>query len=363
MVKPFEEIYRGKTVVVTGHTGFKGSWLSLWLSELGARVVGCSLDPPQDSMYPIVAPSVDKDLRCDIRDAEALADLIRDARPDFVFHLAAQPIVLESYRDPLTTVAVNVLGTAHLLEAVRALDKVCHTVVVTSDKCYLNREWEFAYRECDPLGGKDVYSASKAAAEILVASWEQSFFREAGKGQLATARGGNVIGGGDFASDRIFPDCMRALAAGHSVEVRSPNAVRPWQHVLDCLSGYLRLGEWLASGLASKHDEMRSFNFGPPSEAQRPVRELVEEILTCWPGEWTDVSDPTAPGEAGRLSVSIERSATVLGWKPTWDFTQSVSSTVEWYRENAEGGDLDALRQLMKDQVSRFVKDMKLDAL
>ena len=359
-MKSFGDIYRGKTVLVTGHSGFKGSWLALWLSELGARVAGCSLDPPEDSLFPIVAPAVGEDFRGDIRDAEALTDLVQRVEPDFVFHLAAQPLVLESYRAPLDSLTVNVLGTAHLLEALRGLDHPCHCVVVTSDKCYLNREWEFAYRETDLLGGHDVYSASKAAAEIVAAAWEKSFFRELGRGHVATARGGNVIGGGDFAENRLVPDCMRALAEDRPIEVRRPDSVRPWQHVLDCLSGYLRLGEWLASGDAADHESMRSFNFGPPPEAQRPVRELVEEILRCWPGQWSDASDPNAPHEAGRLAVSIERAGSILGWRPTWSFAETVHRTVDYYRAHYDGASREELANRLREQIAQFTEAMNL---
>jgi CDP-glucose 4,6-dehydratase len=242
-----------------------------------------------------------------------------------------------------------------LLEAVRAESPDATVVVVTTDKCYENREWAYSYRETDALGGRDPYSASKAAAEIATAAWRASFFDGAEvSGRIATARAGNVIGGGDYADDRIVPDLVRALAAGQALGVRSPGSTRPWQHVLDCLSGYLALARWLATDpSASGHCE-RAFNFGPTQESERTVGDLVEECLRHWPGRWEDLSEPGAPHEATRLAVSIERSRAVLGWRPNWDFPTAVAETIEWYRARTEGASPSELRGIMNRQIAAF---------
>jgi CDP-glucose 4,6-dehydratase len=345
-------IYKGKRVLVTGHTGFKGSWLVTWLELLSAEVSGYGLDPDGISLYGILQPSLTRDERGDVRDLDRLRKVLEEVQPDIVFHLAAQALVGTSYENPLDTVTSNVVGTANLLECVRALPYDCHCVVVTSDKCYLNREWEYAYRENDHLGGRDVYSASKAAAEIITAAWNASFFQS--RGGVATARGGNVIGGGDFTKGRLFPDCVASLAEDKSIEVRNPASIRPWQHVLDCLGGYLRLGEWLLDGSFRGASE-RSFNFGPVAESRRSVAELVEQILGLWPGQWIDRSDPLAPHEAGRLAVSIDRAGAVLGWTPTWEFLDSVRETVGWYRLFYSGGSNEELREETIAQIRRYV--------
>jgi CDP-glucose 4,6-dehydratase len=345
-------IYKGKKVLVTGHAGFKGSWLVTWLELLSAEVCGYGLDPTGISLHGILRPSLTRDERGDVRDLDRLRRVLEEIQPDIVFHLAAQALVGTSYENPLDTVTSNVVGTANVLECLRELPYDCHCVVVTSDKCYLNREWEYAYRENDHLGGRDVYSASKAAAEIVTAAWTSSFFQD--RGGVATARGGNVIGGGDFTKGRLFPDCIAALSEDKSIEVRNPASIRPWQHVLDCLGGYLRLGEWLLDG-SFRQSKERSFNFGPVAESRRSVAELVEQILGFWPGRWIDRSDPLAPHEAGRLAVSIDRAGAVLGWTPTWGFSDSVRETVEWYRKYHNGGTKEELRQETLDQIGRYM--------
>lgn len=353
--------YQGKRILVTGHTGFKGCWLAHWLTGLGAEVFGYALEAEEGSLHSRIGLELSGDFRGDICDRGSVAEVVAEIEPDFVFHLAAQPLVLRSYEAPLETLMTNVMGVANVLEAVRNVANTCHTVIVTSDKCYRNCEWEYAYREVDALGGHDVYSASKAAAEIVTAAWQKSFFHQPGGSHVATARGGNVIGGGDFSADRIVPDCMRALSAGEPVSVRSPKATRPWQHVLDCLSGYLRLGEWLASAAPSEFPNLRAFNFGPSQESQRSVAELVEEILKSWPGSWVDASDPRARHEAGRLSVSIERASSVLGWRPSWTFEETVRHTTDFYRACFEaagtGGDL---KELMNSQINLFSQQANL---
>src|SRR3974390_684224 len=340
----FSGFYQGKRVLVTGHTGFKGAWLSLWLKRLGAEVCGVSLPAPtQPNLHEVIQADVFKSqIPCDIRDLAKLAAAVKTIQPDVVFHLAAQSLVRRSYAEPLATFQTNALGTAHVLEAIRNAELPCVLVIITSDKCYENREWEFAYRENDPLGGYDVYSMSRGSTELVAQAWNRSFFVPDTKlGPVATVRAGNVIGGGDYAEDRIVPDCVRALVANKPILVRNPNAIRPWQHVLECLSGYL----WLASRL---HDEPKSsrlasaFNFGPEPSARQPVRRLVEEILKIWPGQWLDGSNPSSLHEATLLSLSIEKAAELLGWYPVWGFSEAIQRTISWYhqRHTHKGSDM-----------------------
>jgi CDP-glucose 4,6-dehydratase len=329
----FESFYQNKRVLVTGHTGFKGGWLSLWLWKLGARVSGVSLPPPTNpNLYENIRQQVfSSEVESDIRNLDSLVAALKSAQPEIIFHLAAQPVVRRSYAEPLETFQTNALGTANLLEAVRKLELPCPIIVITSDKCYENREWEYAYRESDPLGGHDVYSMSKATAELVANAWNRSFFRPNQKlGPVATVRAGNVIGGGDYAQDRIVPDSVRALMAKKPIPIRNAAAIRPWQHVLECISGYLWLGARLS--VAPKTSPLASaFNFGPEPSARQPVRRLVEEVLKSWPGEWRDASVPGSPHEAMLLSLSIEKAGALLGWYPTWDFTEAVRRSVVWY--------------------------------
>jgi CDP-glucose 4,6-dehydratase len=331
----FGGYYQNRRILLTGHTGFKGAWLALWLKKLGARVTGLSLPAPTNpNLHAVIQPSTfEHEITCDIRDAKASAGAVKEVQPEIIFHLAAQPIVRLSYSEPLSTLDTNVNGTAHLLEAVRTAGINCVTVCVTSDKCYENREWEFAYRENDPMGGHDIYSMSKGAAELVVAAWNRSFFiPNTALGPVVTARAGNVIGGGDYAADRIVPDCIRALERGKAILVRNPKAVRPWQHVLECLSGYLWLGARLAK--EGKNSRIASpFNFGPEPSARQPVRRLVEEVLRHWPGQWTDGSTPGSVHEAVLLSLSIDKAGSLLGWYPTWSFEEAVKRTIVWYHE------------------------------
>lgn len=330
--------WEGRRVLVTGHSGFKGSWLCEMLLGRGAVVSGLALPPEtRPALFDQLGLAVRMDHALgDIRDTGFVTGRLRDVRPEVVLHLAAQPLVRRSYREPLETWATNVMGTAHVLEAVRALDAPCAVVVVTTDKVYENREWEHPYRETDPLGGHDPYSASKAGTELVAASWRKAFFARGGV-RLATARAGNVIGGGDWSEDRILPDLARAFGAGSPLLVRNRHAVRPWQHVLDPLAGYLLLAERLSGEDGARFEE--GFNFGPEPADQRSVGELVEAAWTHWPGEWVDASDPQAPHEAGRLALSIERARGLLGWQPRWDFARAVAETVGWYRDVAGGAD------------------------
>ena len=332
----FQSTYSGKAVLVTGHTGFKGGWLSIWLLRLGARVVGYSLEPPTT---PCLFESSGlaaflQDVRGDIRDTEKLARVIGETRPDFIFHLAAAPLVLDSYTNPFETFDVNVMGTLSVLEAVRRSGSMCSMIAVSTDKCYANREWEYGYREHDPLGGRDPYSASKAAMEIAVASFRASFFSpnsSANAGvRVASARAGNVLGGGDWASNRIVPDIVRAFHAHEVLSVRSPRAIRPWQHVLEPLSGYMALGAALASSEGEKFAS--AWNFGPNPTDVFTVKDLVETIVRVWgSGTWRANTDLDAPHEAGLLRLSIDKATSRLGWRPVWSFEETITRTIRWY--------------------------------
>jgi CDP-glucose 4,6-dehydratase len=337
----FGNVFRNRSVWLSGHTGFKGAWLAEWLLGLGAEVHGFALPPATEpSLFEQLglAKRVHHEIG-DLRDTTTVRRSIEKTQPDFVLHLAAQALVRVSYEQPLETYAVNAMGTVHVLDALRALRKPCAAVFITTDKCYENTESRHAYRETDPLGGFDPYSSSKAAAEIAIASYRRAFFQEHPV-KIASARAGNVIGGGDWARDRIVPDCIRALQNNAPIPVRNPRATRPWQHVLEPLSGYL----WLAALLAQSPSPavMSAFNFGPDHEANRTVAELVQEVLKHWPGRWEDKSDPKAVHEAELLELSIDKARALLGWSPVWHFPTAISQTVQWYREPAKKRELTA---------------------
>lgn len=346
----FGGAYRGRRVLLTGHTGFKGSWLALWLQALGAEVCGLSLDPDtQPAHWDQLGLTLAADLRQDIRDADGLARAVRDLRPDTVFHLAAQPLVRDSYKDPLATWATNVMGTANLLQAVRGVDSVRAVVVVTTDKCYENDESGRALREDDSLGGHDPYSASKAGAELVAQSWRRSFFEPAGGALLATARAGNVIGGGDFSRDRLIADLARATAASQPLQVRSPDAVRPWQHVLDSLSGYLLLGQRLLQG--DRHAQ-GAWNFGPAPDDACTVREVLGRMQKLWPGlAWQPTPGPQ-PHEATLLRLDTRKARDQLGWQPTWRLDEALAATAQWY-----GAWLAAGTCCTREQLDRYLRD------
>jgi len=328
------KIYNGKTVLVTGHTGFKGSWLSLWLDSLGANVIGLSNNIPcTPSNYE--ASGVDErvvDIRVDIRDSEKVKEIVLNYKPDFVFHLAAQALVRPSYEFPLETFSVNAMGTANVLNALCSLNKSVVAVMITSDKAYDNVEWVWGYRETDSLGGKDPYSASKGMAELVIRSYVNSFFNKEDNVRIGITRAGNVIGGGDWAKDRIVVDCMKAWANSESVDIRSPNATRPWQHVLEPLSGYLVLGAELQRSI-EKHGE--AYNFGPPAHNNYSVQMLIEEMSKYWDKVcWNDVSSTLHNlHEAGLLKLNCDKAQSDLKWKPTLQFEETVQMTVEWYKE------------------------------
>lgn len=348
--RPDPAFWQGKRVLLTGQTGFKGSWLMLWLRELGAEVYGMALlGETTPCLFDQLFPTGDVGhFIGDIRDAALVRQRVAQAAPDVVLHLAAQPLVLRSFNDPLTTWQSNVLGSAHILDALKGCERPVAVVMVTTDKVYENREWVHAYRETDRLGGYDPYSASKAACEILIDSYRKSFFADSPV-RVASARAGNIIGGGDWSENRILPDLVRAVSQGITLEVRNPAAVRPWQHVLDPLAGYLCLAErlWQDASVAE------AFNFGPDTADQQPVRALVEAALQRWPGEWRDASDPDMPHEAGRLMLSTDKARSKLGWHPQFSFDQAVAHTIDWYRAVHEGA---SPREYTLRQIADFGK-------
>lgn len=331
--------YENKTVLLTGHTGFKGSWLSAWLTSLGANVVGLSIDlTGETSNFEAskIGELVD-DHRVDIRDIDAVRAVVEQAQPDFIFHLAAQALVRPSYENPLETMSTNAMGTANILDAARCLDKPVVMVMITSDKAYDNVEWVWGYKETDALGGKDPYSASKGMAELAVKTYVASYFNKPDSNvRVGIARAGNVIGGGDWAVDRIVPDCMVAWSEGKTVDIRSPHATRPWQHVLEPLSGYLALGEALYNE-AKLHGE--AYNFGPPANANHSVSELIDAMAEFWDSvHWNDVSqDENHVHEAGLLKLNCDKALFELQWQPTMVFEETVKMTVEWYKAYYEG--------------------------
>jgi CDP-glucose 4,6-dehydratase len=352
----FGSFYSNKRVFLTGHTGFKGSWLAEWLLLLGAEVHGYALDPqPHEVLYGQLGleQRLARDTRGDLADRSKLDQALADANPDVILHLAAQPLVRLSYEIPVETFATNVMGTAHVLDAVRRLGRPCTVICITTDKCYENREWLHAYRENDAMGGHDPYSASKGAAELVISSFRDSFFSRQAGGQgikLASARAGNVIGGGDWAIDRIVPDCIRAIRAGQPIAVRNKIATRPWQHVLEPLGGYL----WLAASLANQPDLASSFNFGPALTSNRTVADLVCQLLNHLPGEWIDASDPNAPHEASKLNLAIDKAFHLLGWQPVWDFPTTIAMTAGWYHGEAEG---DSPGELTRSHIQTYQDD------
>jgi CDP-glucose 4,6-dehydratase len=338
-------IYRDKRVLITGLTGFKGIWLGLWLRELGADLSGLAL-PPLPEMTS-GWPGLVNELPCihgDIRDPQVVASALEVTQPEVVFHLAAQPLVRKSYADPLRTYTTNVMGTAHVLEAVRQTDSVRATVIATSDKCYANREWHWGYRENDPLGGHDPYSSSKACAEMVAATYRQSFSQSRGCRSLATARAGNVIGGGDWAEDRLIPDMVRALCADKPIHLRRPNAQRPWQHVLEPLSGYLLLG---AALMQDQAESASAWNFGPTDSRTLTVREIADQFVETWGrGTVTQDDHPQGPHEAGYLKLDSSQAVAELGWQPFLESAERLKWTVDWYQawQNQPGSVWDLAR-------------------
>ncbi|MGE5340259.1 MAG: CDP-glucose 4,6-dehydratase [Candidatus Omnitrophota bacterium] len=328
----FKNIYNGRKVLVTGHTGFKGSWLSLWLQTLGAEVHGISLAPrtPDDNF---VVTGLEHKIHhhiCDIRDKKKLMALVETIRPEIIFHLAAQALVKHSFDDPADTFQTNLMGTVNVLEAIRQTPGIRTAVMITSDKCYKNVEWEWGYRETDELGGLDPYGASKACAELAINSFRESFFKIPGSPTVASTRAGNVIGGGDWSEKRIVPDIMRALLAENPIELRNPNATRPWQFVLEPLSGYL----WLGAKMHSEGDRSNGWNFGPEPSNIVTVGTLTEKIIHAWgSGSMIDLSTSTTFHEATLLALDIAKARHHLHWRPTLTLTETVAFTVDWYKK------------------------------
>ncbi len=352
----FDDIYRGKKVLITGHTGFKGSWLTCWLMKLGAEVVGLSKDiPTQPSMFEdLELESMVKHHVCDIRDFESLSEIINAERPDVIFHLAAQAIVSTSYDEPTETISTNAIGTMNILEVLRKVTWPCSAVLITSDKSYDNVEWVWGYKETDSLGGKDVYSGSKGAAELIIKSYYHSFFQNKNHPvKLAVGRAGNVIGGGDWARDRIVVDTVKAWSKKQSVEIRCPDATRPWQHVLEPISGYLALGEELLKlGLT----DGEAFNFGPRAEQNRTVIELLTTMADKWtadiPAKPYTVTDNVPFKEAGLLKLNCDKALFFLKWDATLNYSQTVKMTAEWY--SAYLADESSLFDVTANQIEEY---------
>lgn len=348
---PDPQFWNGRKVLVTGHTGFKGGWLALWLRQMGAEVSGLALAPPtQPNLFDLATIHGDLAHRIgDIGDPATVSEAFAAAQPQIVFHLAAQALVRPSYSQPVATFATNVMGTVHVLEAARTCASVAAIVVVTSDKCYENREWLWGYREDEPLGGRDPYSASKGCAEIVAAAYRQSFF--ANGPWVASARAGNVFGGGDWAADRLIPDIMQAFSAGRPAPIRRPLAVRPWQHVLEPLAGYLTLAEHLVlQGSAFA----QAFNFGPPPDSELPVLAVAQMLQNVWPDAQLDVAHtPQGPHEAGLLRLDASKAKALLQWRPRLGLAESLAWTAQWYRQYAS--DSTQMRELTLSQIRRYV--------
>tara|TARA_B100000795_G_scaffold266766_1_gene250495 strand:+ start:242 stop:1336 length:1095 start_codon:yes stop_codon:yes gene_type:complete len=348
--------YKNKTVLVTGHTGFKGSWLCAWLSTLGARVIGLSDKVPTDPSNFLVSGinNVVDDFRVDIKDNIAVRKVVQKCQPDFVFHLAAQALVRFSYENPIETITTNTIGTANILDALRFLDKSVVAIMITSDKAYDNKEWPWGYRETDRVGGKDPYSASKGMAELVIRSYVESFFNDDKKNvRIGITRAGNVIGGGDWAVDRIVPDCMNAWSNNNSVDIRSPSATRPWQHVLEPLSGYLTLGKILYT---SSDYHGQAYNFGPSSMGNYPVSELIDEMALNWDQvKWTDISQNNLHlHEAGLLKLNCDKALFDLDWQATLNFNETVRMTVEWYKSYYQN-DKKSMNDFTINQIAEYL--------
>ena len=361
----FNDIYAGKRVLITGNTGFKGSWLSVWLRMLGADVYGYSLDPPTEpSMFDTLR--LGEAVRCrkgDIRDRGSLASYVNDIRPDFIFHLAAQAIVSVSYKDPFDTITTNAVGTASVCEAIRTIDWPCTCVLITSDKAYNNVEWIWGYRETDELGGEDIYSGSKGAAELVIRSYWKSFLRHKDNIRLGIARAGNVIGGGDWAKDRIIVDCVKAFSRNEPVEIRSPRATRPWQHVLEPLSGYLTLGWHLSEDRCPGGEP---FNFGPRAEQTKTVLDVVSDLASLWGIDReraVRISDDVPFNEATLLKLNCDKALAYLRWHSTLHYDECIRMTSDWYYEYyvRDNRDLYAFTQAQIEGYTRKAQEQRLE--
>lgn len=357
-IRPFKDIYRGKHVLVTGHTGFKGSWLSFLLIELGAKVIGYALEPPTKPSHFELLKLDMISIIGDIRDRDKLYSTFRTYKPEIVFHLAAQPLVRYSYINPVETFEINVIGTINVFEACKNTDTIRAILNITSDKCYENREWVWGYRENDAMGGFDPYSASKGCAELVTSSYRRSFFNPDDYGRkhnilLASARSGNVIGGGDWGEDRIIPDIVKAISKNKKLYIRNPDATRPWQHVLEPLSGYLVLGQRLLEG---KKEFADAWNFGPSEEDLIAVKTVVDEFKIRWDKLNYEIGINTEKlHEAGLLKLDCSKAHTLLKWRPNWNFKEALDMTVTWYREYYENG-----RLLSAKQLEEYIKSAKM---
>jgi CDP-glucose 4,6-dehydratase len=350
----FGNFYRGKRVFVTGHTGFKGSWLSAWLVKLGAKVTGFALPPTYPESHFELLGLTDRihHIEGNVRDLEHLTRAMAESRSEIVFHLAAQALVQEAYQHPRATFETNVMGGVNACEAVSRVHSVRSLVFITSDKCYRNVNWEWGYRENDMLGGRDPYSASKACAELAFAAYWTSFLSKSGLVNAASARAGNVIGGGDWAKYRLIPDCVRALRKKQTIEIRHPEATRPWQHVLEPVGAYLHLARRLAG--ANGAEFCNSWNFGPNNSANMKVGDVVKDVIRLWgSGEVVVERDPNAPHEDHWLQLNCDRANQYLNWKPTWNYPESISETVDWYRKYHEGVKLPALTEMQIEKYSQ----------
>lgn len=352
----FSNAYHHTRVLLSGHTGFKGSWLALWLQELGAQVTGIALPSASPTNHWDLLQLNMPSYEVDIRDGAKLLATIRETQPEIIFHLAAQSLVRRSYLDPIETWSTNIMGTANLLEACRHVPSIRAVVVVTTDKCYENEEWPWGYRESDRLGGHDPYSASKACAELVTASYRSAFFHSTDSPLLASARAGNVIGGGDWAADRLIPDLARAYSTGNELEVRSPRATRPWQHVLDSLSGYLALGQRLLAGDSAA---ATAWNFGPGPEANQTVATVLERMACFWPGLRWHQSTSERPHEATLLYLDSAKARAELGWRIVWTLDETLAATAAWYQKYEATGQPDSRSQL--DQFTEKANAVGLD--
>lgn len=362
MIDVFNDFFKGKRVLVTGHTGFKGSWLAIWLHELGANVVGVGLDPySEKDNYALscIGKKIEADERADIRNGEKIKEIFKKYQPEIVFHLAAQPLVRLSYEKPVETYESNVMGTINVMEAIRATDSVRSAVMITTDKCYENKEQIWGYRENEPMGGYDPYSSSKGCCEIAISSWRRSFFNPADYGKkhhvsIASVRAGNVIGGGDWSKDRIIPDCIRALEAGKPIEIRSPHSIRPWQHVLEPLSGYMLLAKkmWEEPTMYCE-----GWNFGPRMESVTPVWDVATMLVNDYgKGGLKDVSDPNALHEAKLLMLDITKAHVRLGWQPRMNIQQCIELVADWYKKYSATQDV---YKLCVSEIEQFLSYSK----
>ena len=358
MVDIFDNFYKGKRVLITGHTGFKGSWIAIWLHELGAEVIGVANEPYSDKdnyVLSNIGSNIKADIREDIRNGKRMKEIFKEYQPEIVFHLAAQPLVRLSYDIPVETYETNVMGSINIMEAIRATDSVKVAVMITTDKCYENKEQIWGYRENEPMGGYDPYSSSKGAAEIAISSWRRSFFNPNDYGKkhhvsIASVRAGNVIGGGDWALDRIIPDCIRAIENNKTIEIRSPKAIRPWQHVLEPLSGYMLLANKMWNSPTSYCE---GWNFGPNTESIANVWDVASKLISNYgKGQLKDVSDPNALHEAKLLMLDINKAKFKLGWEPRMNIDQCLEMVAEWYKRYKE----ENVYNLCIEQIEKFIK-------